>query len=151
MSTKKSLKVVKGGPMARRFEALADRIARRAYEIFEARDSSEGDELSDWLQAENELLTRMAFEIVDDDDGIKIKGKVDGFAPEEIDVQVWPDRVSIAGLRESEEREGTRHTKRSSSFWQSFELPQKVDSERSEARMEGITLELSLPKMRRRQ
>jgi len=32
-----------------------DDVARRAYEIFEARADQEGDALSDWLQAEQEL------------------------------------------------------------------------------------------------
>jgi len=33
-----------------------DVIARRAFEIYEARGATEGDPLGDWVQAERELL-----------------------------------------------------------------------------------------------
>jgi hypothetical protein len=36
-----------------------DEIARRAYEIYEARGAAEGDALSDWLTAERELRQRI--------------------------------------------------------------------------------------------
>jgi hypothetical protein len=35
-----------------------DQIARRAYEIYEARGADEGDALADWLTAERELRQR---------------------------------------------------------------------------------------------
>lgn len=36
-------------------EPTTEEIARRAYEIYEARGFTDGDSLSDWLQAEREL------------------------------------------------------------------------------------------------
>jgi Protein of unknown function (DUF2934) len=35
---------------------LHDRIALRAYEIFEKRGRAQGDDLQDWLRAEQEIL-----------------------------------------------------------------------------------------------
>jgi hypothetical protein len=35
---------------------VRDQIARRAYEIFEHRGHAQGQELQDWIQAENEIL-----------------------------------------------------------------------------------------------
>jgi hypothetical protein len=37
---------------------LEDEIRRRAYEIFEQRGYTPGDERDDWLQAEREVLAR---------------------------------------------------------------------------------------------
>ena len=37
---------------------LEEQIRRRAYEIFVQRGNQSGSELDDWLQAENEILTR---------------------------------------------------------------------------------------------
>ena len=37
---------------------LEDEIRRRAYELFEQRAGSPGSEKDDWLQAENEVLSR---------------------------------------------------------------------------------------------
>ena len=35
---------------------LADRVRRRAFELFEGRARENGSDLDDWLKAENELL-----------------------------------------------------------------------------------------------
>jgi hypothetical protein len=38
-------------------EELRQRIARRAYEFYEQRGFDRGDELEDWLKAEDEIVT----------------------------------------------------------------------------------------------
>ncbi len=40
----------------RNTESLKDEIARRAYELYEARGSVDGSDWQDWLQAEEEIL-----------------------------------------------------------------------------------------------
>ena len=55
---------VKGSKLARhsreevlnQFSQCNDRIARRAFEIFEQRGGSPGHDVEDWLRAESELL-----------------------------------------------------------------------------------------------
>jgi hypothetical protein len=37
-------------------QALQERIATRAYELYRARDGRQGDALGDWLEAEREIL-----------------------------------------------------------------------------------------------
>ncbi len=37
---------------------LQDQIRRRAYELYEQRGSNDGQEVSDWLQAESELAPK---------------------------------------------------------------------------------------------
>jgi hypothetical protein len=39
---------------------MGEEIARRAYEIFQARGVPDGTELEDWLQAERDLLALIA-------------------------------------------------------------------------------------------
>ncbi len=41
---------------ARRAEAQQDRIAQRAYELYEQRGRQEGRAMEDWLQAERQLV-----------------------------------------------------------------------------------------------
>jgi hypothetical protein len=41
-------------------EPIAETIRLRAYEIFMARNGSSGDELSDWLTAEREVMGRVS-------------------------------------------------------------------------------------------
>jgi len=40
-------------------EPTTEQIRQRAYEIYIARNSAPGDELQDWLQAENELRSKL--------------------------------------------------------------------------------------------
>ncbi|MEX2272454.1 MAG: DUF2934 domain-containing protein [Vicinamibacterales bacterium] len=44
-----------------------DRIARRAYEIYQKRGTTGGRELEDWLQAEREIDTALSQEAPDKD------------------------------------------------------------------------------------
>ena len=50
---------IKRGPFseqARSPEVTQEKIAQRAYSLYEARGRQEGHDLDDWLQAERELL-----------------------------------------------------------------------------------------------
>ena len=44
-------------------EALHSRIAARAHELYEARGCQDGNDMQDWLQAENEILRNTAIEL----------------------------------------------------------------------------------------
>ena len=44
-------------------EQLRDRIAQRAYQLYEARGRAEGSDVQDWLQAEHELLTQLGYSV----------------------------------------------------------------------------------------
>jgi outer membrane protein TolC len=44
-------------------EQLRDRIAQRAYQLYEARGGVGGYDVQDWLQAEHELLTQLGYEV----------------------------------------------------------------------------------------
>jgi hypothetical protein len=41
-----------------------DEIARRAYQLYEARGGAPGHDLADWFQAESELRLRMLLDVV---------------------------------------------------------------------------------------
>jgi hypothetical protein len=49
---------------------LYERIASRAYELFEMRGAGPGDELADWLTAERDVLARTSGLKAQADDGI---------------------------------------------------------------------------------
>ena len=40
-------------------ENIREKIARRAYEVYESRGCQEGHDLDDWLKAENEVRSEM--------------------------------------------------------------------------------------------
>jgi len=57
MPSRKAKSIVDGpGPVEHAILSVPELIARRAYELYESRGSGPGDELTDWLTAEREIL-----------------------------------------------------------------------------------------------
>src|SRR2546422_5529648 len=51
-------KLFAGDPLFERVQEIKELIARRAYELSEARGFTHGQELEDWLRAQSEILRR---------------------------------------------------------------------------------------------
>jgi HSP20 family protein len=133
-----------------RMQQLYDSIAQRAFEIFEGNGRSMGHDLSDWFQAESELLHPVHLEIVESDDALNVKADVPGFAANELDVQVQGNRLSILGKHESTEESAkgkTIYSERcAKEIFRSIELPVDVDSSQVNATLKDGVLSIELPK-----
>ncbi len=75
-------------------------IARRAYELFEARNREHGHDWEDWFQAESELLRPVSIAISESTDRLSIRANVLGFEPDELKVSIEPMRIAILGKKE---------------------------------------------------
>jgi HSP20 family protein len=91
-----------------------------------------------------------AINLKETDEAFEISVEVAGLKPEEIEVALTGDILSIKGEKkeEKEETKGDYHlTERSfGKFSRSFRLPAKVDRAKLEARCKDGVLSLSLPK-----
>lgn len=91
-----------------------------------------------------------AVDIVEQDDAYLVKAELPGVAPENIDVQVENDVLTVRGERkhESEQtRGGYRRVERSyGSFSRSFVLPKGTHVEAIEAQVESGVLTVTVPK-----
>jgi HSP20 family molecular chaperone IbpA len=76
-------------------------IARRAYELFEARGCEHGHDSEDWFLAESELLRPVSVSISESDDRISVRAHVLGFEENELRVSVEPRRLTILGKKET--------------------------------------------------
>jgi HSP20 family protein len=91
-------------------------------------------------------------DVSESDKMIEVKADVPGFKPEDIDVQLHDDLLTITGTMHEEktkEDEGrTYHVveRRSGSFSRSITLPTEVDDTHVEAKFEGGVLTIVLPK-----
>lgn len=131
------------------FDQIQEKIRRRAYEYFADRGFSHGDPMMDWLMAENDVLAKVSLKATENDKEWVIEGKVDGFAPGEIEVKVEGDALLVTGHHnESSEDNGDVYvaTSQSTSFMQRFQLPANIDREHLEASMKSNTLRVSIPK-----
>jgi HSP20 family molecular chaperone IbpA len=129
---------------------MLDAIARRAYEIFEAKGRIRGRDLDNWLQAEAELFERTPLNIGESQDGLTVLAEVRDFTPKELEIDLEPKRVTIIGRGRSqvEQVAGTsaRSQKRAVRLLRSVQLPVEIDSSHATARFKGGVIELKLKK-----
>ncbi len=89
-------------------------------------------------------------DMIETKDNVIIKLSAPGVKPEEIDISVTGDTLTVKGETKSEERfeEGNyiRKELRQGSFQRTFSLPTSVASDRAKAEFENGVLTLTLPK-----
>ena len=73
---------------------LRQRIAERAYALFEASERREGNELAHWVQAETEILQR-GLEVRESGSWVAITGQLPGIGCEDVQIYVEPNRVLV--------------------------------------------------------
>ena len=138
------------GDLFEQFNNIYDSITRRAFELFEGNGRWLGRDLDDWLRAEAELLHPLPLEIRESDGSIIVKAEVPGFAPKDIEINVEPRSLKIAGKRESREEEKRGKTLRSEwsadQILRDVDLPVDVDTAKASATLKDGILTIELPK-----
>src|SRR5437660_10447033 len=86
-----------GDPTFKRTQEINDLIARRAYELFEARGFAHGHDLEDWLHAEAELVLNVPVDITETETEVTIHAEVPGFSEKDLGVQAAPRCLGITG------------------------------------------------------
>jgi HSP20 family protein len=81
-------------------QQIENQIARRAYELFQARACEHGHDWEDWFRAESELLRPISVAISQSQQRISMRVNVLGFEARELKVSVEPTRVAVVGWKE---------------------------------------------------
>jgi HSP20 family protein len=134
-----------------RMDQLYDSIEKRAFEIFDRNGRWFGRELSDWLQAESEILHPVHLEISDTDGALNVRAEVPGFEAKELDIRVEPRRLTISGKHETKEegKKGkTIYSERcAKEILRSVQLPADIDTSKVNASLKDGILSVELPKV----
>ncbi|HEU4389411.1 MAG TPA: Hsp20/alpha crystallin family protein [Blastocatellia bacterium] len=122
-----------------------DSIARRAFEIFQARGEVAGTELDDWLAAETELLRPVPIEIAEYGSFIKVRAEVPGIRPEDLDIAVEPERVLFSGRIDHTFEDLTEETVYTERIYKEIHrlvtLPSEVDPAKADATLrDGVAV-----------
>lgn len=129
---------------------LYNRIARRAFEMFEGNGRLNGRDLADWLQAEVEFIHPLHIGISESSEAVTVRAEVPGFTLNELEVHVEPRRVIIAGKREAREESKTEKTIYSETcsdqVLRVLALPSAVEPEKVKTTLKDGVLELVMPK-----
>ncbi len=139
--------VRKDGGFLETFDAIQNRIRKRAHEMFQMRDANDGDHLTDWFNAESEVLTEIALDWKEKPDRFVLSGKIEGFEPNEINIQCVDGRISVGGSHKVEKANDGEYTSSEINFFRTMSLPQGVDTAHLETKFENGYLEVVLPKV----
>lgn len=143
-------------PIFEEFDEIADRIRVRAYNLFQNRGFSEGQDLDDWLTAEREICWP-ATVLTEKDDEFEIMVALAGFEPEDISVTATPRELFIKASR-SDERKASKEEKGAHVLWNEFrsndvyrriEFPADVNVDKISAELERGMLEIEAPKAKK--
>jgi HSP20 family molecular chaperone IbpA len=126
-------------------------IARRAYELFEARGFAHGRDCEDWFRAESELLTSIPATFLETDGGVTVRAELPGFTGKDVQVLAEPRRLIIRASKQDplEQEKGIAmlQGKMSTEKFCAFELPHEIDLNNVTVTMEHEVLEVTLAKL----
>ena len=115
--------------------AVTEAIRDRAFELFEARNGSHGSDLSDWLQAERELVLSPTAELVDAGKQFKSTIALPGFDAKEIQITATPDVLVVQA--------NSDHAR----VYRRIDLPSAINVDKVTASIDGGILHLNAPKV----
>jgi general secretion pathway protein A len=130
---------------------IRDSIARRAYELSEARGFENGHEQEDWQRAESELMLDVPVDVAEEETEFTVRAAVSGFAGTDLEVQVAPRCLCISGT--GEEASAAQHDdaaysqRRSKHIFRLLELPSEIDPDSAKATVRNGLLEIKLSKV----
>lgn len=142
---------LKAGPaLADLAEQIQQDIGRRAYEIFEQRGFTHGDDLSDWLQAEKEIVQSVRSDVKDTGNQISVRVDVSHFDPASLQVGLYPRRLVIRGMRLLPRREEGDPVSQGPKYLLALsqvDLPSDVDIQKAKATVQGTEVEVIVEKV----
>ena len=132
------------------FDRIYDKIARRAFEIFDKSGHLFGNDLNDWFKAESELLHPVKLNISETNEAVNVEAEVPGFSEKDLEVRLEPRRLTISGKRETngERKKGKAvwQEHRSNEILRVVDLPAEVETDKVTATLKNGMLELAIPK-----
>jgi HSP20 family molecular chaperone IbpA len=116
-------------------------IQRRAYQLFEERDSHGGSDLGDWLRAEDEILFAAAPLVTLLDDQIDVRVDLGECEITDLTIGIEPFRLVISG----DNKTGVEN--RHNTFFRLVNLPAEIDPLNSSAAVHDACLCVTLARM----
>jgi len=142
------------GPLIEDVDKLYDKIASRAFQIFEGNGRLFGCDVADWYQAEAEFLHPLHIAVAESPGAVAIRADVPGFKEKDLQIKVEPRRVTITGKRETKKKSSNQRIVYSETcadqILRVVDLPAAVDTKSAKTTVKDGVLELDLPKPSRK-
>jgi len=141
---------VETAPTLKALQQKVEMVRQRAFELFERRGGTGGNELEDWVQAERDLFCVPPAELAETDGEVHITVAVPGFDPREINVTAQPGEIFVQGKHErrTEKKEkGVFYSEfNEKALYRRFEIPHPIDVGHVTANIENGMLTVKAPK-----
>ena len=145
-----SLTLKVGSALADLAEQIQQDIGRRAYEIFEQRGYTHGDDLSDWFQAEKEIVRSVHSEVKDNGKQISLRVDISCFEPASLQVGLFPRRLIVRGMRLTTPSKDGNSAGQDPKYLVTLslvDLPSDVDVQKAKAVVKGTEIEVIAEKV----
>jgi HSP20 family protein len=140
-----------GDPFFERAQEVTERIALRAYELFESSGFTHGHDREDWTRAESEILVNVPLYVLETATELIIRVQVPGFNEKDLEVRTAPRSLCITGKRQqaSEQEEGKAiySESRADQVFRVLDLPSQIDPGRVNATLNDGILEIRVTKV----
>lgn len=107
----------------------------------------------DWLDSQEETEGQLTLDVFQDPDNIVIKSTIAGVRPEDLDISINNDMLTIKGERRKEETVKEDDYFYQECYWGAFSrsviLPMEVEADKIEALLKDGVLTIKLPKSRK--
>ncbi len=140
-----------GHPFFERGQEIHELIARRAYELFEARGFAHGHDQEDWHRAKDEILLNVPVDVTETEAELTVRAEVPGFSEKDLEIQVAPHSLCITGKRQmaAERKEGKavyseRHPDQ---IFRVLDLSSQLDPDSVNATLSNSILEVKVLKV----
>jgi HSP20 family protein len=115
------------------------------------KNHASGGDLSSWIEKETDQEGELTVDVYQTPDMIVVKSMIAGVRPEDLDVSITRDVVTIRGKREEERIAREEDYFARELYWGSFSrtisLPEEIDVDEAEAVEKNGLLILKLPKL----
>jgi len=107
------------------------------------------ENLDKWVQTEEE--GQLSVDVFEKNDKVVIKSTIAGVKPEDLDISIDNDMITIRGKRQEEEVERDRDYYHQECYWGSFSrtiiLPTHIKGDEAEAVIKNGVLTITVPKL----
>ena len=133
--------------LARRFED----VRRRAFDLFEQRGRELGHAFDDWVKAEHEVMGWPAAELKEIDGKYELDMTLPGFEAKDVEVTAAPGEIVVHAFSKHEKKGTEEHVVwsefGSNDVYRRFDLPEGIDVDKTEAKLENGMLHILAAKM----
>jgi HSP20 family protein len=141
---------VETAPALKALQDTVEMVRQRAFELFEQRGYSPGNELEDWIHAERDLFWVPQAELTQTDREVEIIVAVPGFDPQEVHVTAQPGEIVIRcdhEKRTESKEKGVLYSEfDGKALYRRFEIAQPIDVSHVTANVENGMLTVNVPK-----